>query len=205
MSSSNVHGPVEIRAAATAVANVLMSSVPTYALVGGSACVVLGSDRATADIDFVVLRGQTAAARQLLRASPFFNVEPRTNHTTYNAGSTRVDIEILTPPTLFRERFDETTEVITVGNAKVLKPALLLNSKCRSIIGRANEAKKMTDSQDIIFLLGFCAQNPAFLPKATEVPNATLEFVQMFIQVYSHQDEWTRAGYGLCTGLFAEE
>ncbi|KAB8202690.1 hypothetical protein BDV34DRAFT_228051 [Aspergillus parasiticus] len=107
------HLPEEIRAAAMAVGNAL-ARCEKYALVGGSACVVLGSTRATQDVDLVVLRGGTSNARQLLRASSYFEVEPRTNHTTYKA-ERPVPIEILTLPLLFREPFDQSTEAVTVG------------------------------------------------------------------------------------------
>lgn len=46
--------------------------------------------RTTQDIEFVVLRGQTPAARHLLLpASPNLEFEPRTNHTTSMAGRVR--------------------------------------------------------------------------------------------------------------------
>ncbi|GAT20753.1 similar to An03g02230 [Aspergillus luchuensis] len=107
MTSPDLHPPAEIRAAAMAVANAL-TQYETYALVGGSACVILGSTRATLDIDFVVSQGKTSNARQLLRASPDFEVEARTNHTTYKTRRP-VQIEILTPPLLFKEPFDHNT------------------------------------------------------------------------------------------------
>lgn len=194
------HSPVVIRAAAVAVTKALNQSQDLkYALVGGSACVVLGSDRATEDVDFVVIQGQTPDARQLLRGSSDFTIQPRTNHTTFTQDN--VDIEILAPPVLFKETFDQTTEVITIDNMKVLKPALILNAKCRSILGRANLVKRGTDSGDIIFLLELCAQHAEYRPKAAEVPNATGEFVQMFSQVYGRLELWSRAGYDLQTGL----
>lgn len=60
-------------------------------------------------IDFVVRRGRTPTARQLLRASSDFEVEARTNHTLYKAAKP-VEIEILAPPALFQEIFDEKTK-----------------------------------------------------------------------------------------------
>lgn len=198
MSSSHHHPPGEIRTAAMAVGSAL-AHCEKYALVGGSACVVLGSTRTTQDIDFVVLRGGTSNARQLLRASPHFKVEPRTNHTVYKA-ERPVEVEILAPPALFQEPFDQSTEVVTIRGTKVLKPALLLNAKCGSIIGRPTEEKRRTDSMDIGFLLKFCAENPAYLPKAHEVPKATKQLVQTLIQRYGGQDAWVRAGYNLETG-----
>ncbi|KAJ5958464.1 uncharacterized protein N7479_005614 [Penicillium vulpinum] len=202
MASSNPHAPEALREALTALGNTLGDE--TYALVGGSACTALGSERATQDIDFVVLRGQTPAVRNLLRHSDDFEVEARTYHTWYKAAEP-VEIEILAPPALFRETFDELTEVITVGNLKVLKPALLLNAKCGSILSRASEAKKRTDAQDILFLLGYCAEHPDQLPKAAEVPNANKEFVEAFIRKYSGQEAWIGAGYDLERGCFTRD
>ncbi|EHA21063.1 hypothetical protein ASPNIDRAFT_45694 [Aspergillus niger ATCC 1015] len=199
MTSSHFHTPAEIRAAAMAVGNAL-AQFETYTLVGGSACVVLGSTRATQDIDLVVPQGDTSDARQLLRASPDFEVEARTNHTTYKARSP-VQVEILTPPLLFKEPFDENTEVITIEGVKVLKPALLLNAKCGSITGRSTEDKRRTDSLDINFLLNFCAQNPEYLPKSDEVPRATTQLVHVLIQLYGGEDAWVRAGFSLHTGI----
>ncbi|PKY06760.1 hypothetical protein P168DRAFT_325584 [Aspergillus campestris IBT 28561] len=201
MSSSNLHSPEEIREAAMALGNAL-ARCEKYALVGGGACVVLGSTRSTQDVDFVVPRGGTSTARQLLRASSDFEVEPRTNHTIYKTQSP-VWIEILTPPLLFKEPFDQGTEVITVEGIKVLKPALLLNAKCGSIAGRPTEGKRRTDFQDIKFLLDFCARNPEYLPKADEVPRATKQLIHTLIQLYGGQDAWERAGYDLETGRFA--
>ncbi|RDW60438.1 uncharacterized protein DSM5745_10896 [Aspergillus mulundensis] len=191
------HSPTQIRDAATAVANALSPNT-IYAVVGGAACCVLGENRTTQDVDFVVLRGQAFAARQLLRASDDFDVEPRTKYTTFK-GIMPVDIEVLAPPTMFKEAFDENTEVVTVGNIKVLKPALLLNAKCRTVVERSTGDKRSSDAQDIIFLLRYCAQHAEYLPKASEVPNATKQFVQVFIQKYQGQESWVRAGYDLET------
>ncbi|GAQ45907.1 similar to An03g02230 [Aspergillus niger] len=198
MTSPDLHPPAEIRAAALAVANAL-TQYETYALVGGSACVVLGSTRATLDIDFVVPQGETSNARQLLRASPDFEVEARTNHTTYKARRP-VQIEILTPPLLFKEPFDQNTEVILVEGIKVLKPALLLNAKCGSITCRSTEDKRKTDLYDINFVLNFCAQSPEYLPRAGEVLRATKQLVEVLVQLYGGEDVWIRAGYDMQTG-----
>lgn len=181
-----------------AVANAL-TQYETYALVGGSACVILGSTRTTLDIDFVVPRGETSNARQLLRASPDFEVDTRTNHTTYKARKP-VQIEILTPPLLFKEPFNQNIEVIIVDGIKVLKPALLLNAKCGSITGRSTEDKRKTDLFDINFLLNFCAQNPEYLPRAGEVPRATKQLVDVLVRLHGVEDVWVRAGYDLQTG-----
>lgn len=201
MTSSHFHTPTEIHAAAMAVGNAL-AQYETYStlLLVVVYVVVLGSTRATQDIDFVVPWGETSNARQLLRASPGFEIEARTNNTTYKARRP-VQVEILTPPLLFKEPFDENTEVISIEGVKVLKPALLLIAKCGSITGRSTEDKRRTDSLDINFLLNFCAHNPEYLPKSDEVPRATTQLVHVLIQFYGGGEAWVRAGFSLHIGI----
>ncbi|KJZ79539.1 hypothetical protein HIM_01008 [Hirsutella minnesotensis 3608] len=170
-----------------------------YAIVGGAACSVLGSLRQTVDVDFVVPKNTTANARALLRAAKTrFAVQSRTNHTTY-LSSPPVAIEILTPPALFKENFSESTPTVIVNGNRVLKPTLLLNAKCASLLGRANIEKKGTDASDIRFLLTWCAENSMY-PTASEVPNVTKTFVENFIKNYGGQDIWSKAGYNIKTG-----
>ncbi|KAF2462937.1 uncharacterized protein BDR25DRAFT_385324 [Lindgomyces ingoldianus] len=174
-----------------------------YAIVGGAAVKLLGSTRTTEDVDFVVPQGAVAAARTILAAAPaHFIVDPRTRHTHYRT-SPPVEIEIVSPPALFRETFnaDTPTHTITIGSAsiKILSPVLILNSKCRSILGRPTEAKKVSDAADIKFLLRWLATNNAF-PTAQDVPNATKEFVEWFIATYTGAEYWTSARYNFQTG-----
>jgi hypothetical protein len=89
-------------------------------------------------VDFVVPAGQTPTARQELRNAGVFTIEPGTLHTYYQG----VEIEILAPPALFKEPYNAETPTIEVQQVRILKPALILNAKCRSILGRANEEKK---------------------------------------------------------------
>jgi hypothetical protein len=138
-----------VREAAQAVGRVLGDQA--YAIVGGAGCALLGSPRTTTDVDIVVPRGQTMEIRKLFKGQEWFVVEKRTLH-TYFSSNPRVDIEILTPPMLFKEQFDASTPTVIIGSAKVLKPALLLNAKCHSIMGRG-EAKTRSDAHDIAFLL----------------------------------------------------
>lgn len=53
---------------------------------------------------------------------------------------------------LFRESFDEFTETVEINEVQVLKLTLIMNVKCRSILGREGEDKKTSDAQDIKFL-----------------------------------------------------
>ncbi|KAJ5470311.1 hypothetical protein N7530_007668 [Penicillium desertorum] len=92
--SSKPHPPEGLRADLTAHGNALGGE--KYAPVGSSACVALGSQRATQDIEVVVLWGHTPDTRKLLCNSPDFEVEPRTYHTYYRAAEP-VKVEILPP------------------------------------------------------------------------------------------------------------
>lgn len=106
------------RAACAAVAAALAGT--RYAVVGGAACVLLGAGRRTEDVDVVVLKGGVQAARKLLSQAPSINVDPRTRHTTFTPAST--DIELLSPPGMFRQAFTEETAtlMVTVGDDPVV-------------------------------------------------------------------------------------
>jgi predicted nucleotidyltransferase len=184
-------------AAAKAVARALRDSNVKYAVVGGTSCLLLGSHRVTTDVDIVVPKGRVRDARLLLKAQPeHFSVDPRTNHTVY-LSTPPIDIQIIAPPALFKEPFDDSTETIELMDGVwVLKPTLILNAKCRAILGRAGESKKTSDAQDIKFLLHWCAENGMRVNTA-EVPNATTEFVGAFTAMYGGEELWERAGYGM--------
>ncbi|QSS66782.1 hypothetical protein I7I51_02993 [Histoplasma capsulatum] len=139
------------------------------------------------DVDFVVPTPYRLWDRQRLLG---------TLHTHYQG----VEIEILTPPALFTEPYDAETPTIEVQQVRVLKPALILNAKCRSILGRANEDKRGTDAEDIVILLQWFVNNPYHpKPTATEVPNATKQFRDWFTATYclSAEDQalWAQAGF----------
>ena len=172
-----------------------------YAVVEGAACSLLGSSRVTTDVDIVVLQGATKETRQKLKSqAAHFDVENRTFHTYYKSVSL-VEVEILTPPLLFKENFTSSTPVIVVEGVKILKPALILNAKCHSILGRATQDKKRTDVLDIQFCLMWCVQNNAF-PTGAEVPRASKQFVEWFTSEYSGEDLWLKARYNFETGKY---
>ncbi|KAM4065271.1 hypothetical protein HRG_004402 [Hirsutella rhossiliensis] len=81
-----------------------------------------------------------------------------------------------------------------VNGIRVLKPTLILNAKCASLLGRASEIKKSSDAIDIGFLLNWCADERIY-PTASEVPNATKQFADYFIATYGDADSWAKAGY----------
>ncbi|KAF2438417.1 hypothetical protein P171DRAFT_449068 [Karstenula rhodostoma CBS 690.94] len=90
---------------------------------------------------------------------------------------------------------------VAAARTLILKPALILNAKCRSILGRSNGEKKKTDAADITFLLWWLATNNAF-PSAQEVPNANKEFVTWFVETYRGAEYWTGARLNLERGSF---
>ena len=187
----------QIRAAARAVGYYLGNR--TYAVVGGAACSLLGARRGTEDVDVVVPQGATKDARTTLKNEvAYFEVQSRTLHTYYKSDP-KVEVEIIAPPSLFRENFDASTPVVIVEGTKVLKPALILNAKCNSILGRAIEEKKQSDAEDIQFCLWWCYTNNSF-PTSAEVPRANAQFVQWFISVHGGREHWINARYNFETG-----
>lgn len=180
------------KAAAKAVATALGDNIP-YAIVGGGACLLLGGQRLTDDIDVVVPRGCTPAARQLLKAAGTFAIEPRTRYTRHAA--TGVDIDVLAPPALFRGAFDAGTPTVAVDGVRVLHPRLLLDAKCGSMPGRASDGKKITDGADIAFLLRYICDNGIEL-WAGDVPNASGALIAYTVErQWVSQDLWVAAGF----------
>lgn len=147
------------------------------------------------------MKGETKTARDKLAAQrTHFSVDPKTRHTTY-LSSPAVQIEILTPPLLFREKFDETTPTEMVGcGIKVLKPTFLLNAKCRSILGRATETRKASDAGDIKFLLAWVASKGMW-PTAGECFNINSPFVDWFVTSYGGGNLFKSAGWNEADGM----
>jgi hypothetical protein len=176
----------DIAEAAHALASAISDTVQ-YAIVGGAACALLGSHRQTEDIDIVVPKGWTIRARSALRDAPKFNVEARTNFTTYvsdTTGGTPIPIEILTPPSMFRIPYTEESPVIYVGGIRILHPVDLLCSKCGSVTQRSTRAKRASDHRDIIFLLDYVLERKAYRgePEITRLKAvATQEWIGQYV------------------------
>ncbi|KAK3903802.1 hypothetical protein C8A05DRAFT_32462 [Staphylotrichum tortipilum] len=141
------------------------------------------------NVDVVVPKGKTRDARQLLRGQRSdFVVENRTNHAIFRC-TPPVNIEIITPPAMFREPFNESTETVEVNGVQVPKPTLNLNAKSGSIFGRATTGKKDADAEDLRFLLKWCVDNGMDLTNS-EVPNATKELIDAFIARCQGAELW---------------
>ena len=182
-----------VQSATRAVAGAIGNNVP-YAVVGGSACVMLGGSRVTEDVDFVVPKDNTKKSRGLLRDSGAFTVDPKGKEKTKHT-STQVEIDILTPPTLFRHEFNQDTPTVEVGGVRVLHPLILLNTKCASILTRSSAAKKVTDGADITYLLQYCAKKGIAID-AAQVPSAASEVVEYLIsQSWVPREAFEKAGY----------
>ena len=148
----------------------------------------------------MVAQCQIRAARRLLAAdTQSFTVDPRTLHTQYNSDPP-IQIELLSPPTMFREHFDQNTPTVTMEvegtEIRVLHPKLILNAKCRSILGRTTDERKAADSGDILFLLKYFGESEQGDGKDTKmgVSNATQEFVEWYVERYGHKSLWQGVG-----------
>ena len=104
-----------------------------------------------------------------------------------------MEIEILTPPSLFKGEFNSSTPTIEIEDVSVLKPALLLGSKCRSVLECSSDWKKRTDADDIKFLPSWHNTNEGFQSPA-DVPAASKGFVRHFIQNYV-EELWVAASF----------
>jgi hypothetical protein len=153
MSDPSADLSTAIPRACSALASHLNEAQGVYAIIGGGACTLLGSNRTTLDIDIVVPKDHIKTTRRLLAATTDFEVDARTLHTTYEG----IDVEILAPPRMYLGDFDANTPThnVDVGgvSVRVLHPVILLNNKLRVIGGRATQDRKVSDYQDIVFLL----------------------------------------------------
>lgn len=168
-----------------------MGSKP-YALVGGAACQLLGSQRTIKDVDFIICENKTTEARELLKKSGEFTVEPRTKHTKYG----EVDVEILAPPFLFKGKFDENTPTQQVDGVKLLSTPQLLDVKCQALNIRQTAAKKMTDAADIKFLLELLVATGPLTNAKEQVPHADEQFIRRYKLKYGDAP-WEKAGFAL--------
>lgn len=187
------------KSAAVAIASTM--GTDCYALVGGAACTMLGSQRITLDVDFVVPKGQIISARRKFVNDPAFKVDARTRHTQYIQGDVNIDIDILAPPRMFRGQFDESTPCIVVDGVKILKPTLILDAKCLSIFERSSEGKKQTDAFDIKFLLSYIIDSG--MSVGSEVPNASSAFIIEFVDVYGGRELFKGAGFSVPEGILS--
>jgi hypothetical protein len=170
--------------------------------VGGAPCSLLGSSRQTEDINFVVPQGGTSNARSALRRSANFHVQPRTNHTTYIFAVSEVepiDIEILTPPSLFKGEYTTLSPVVFVGDIRVLHPIDILASKCDSVIQQSTAEKRNSNSRDIAFLLDYIIEHEELRGEA-EIERlkkvATKEWIDYYLQNIEPymEEKWGKLG-----------
>lgn len=164
-----------------AVGQALDGGNQTYAIVGGAACALLGSKRITLDVDVAIPKNETKMARNLLRNATGFTVQPKTFHTFFGA----TEVELLAPPSLFRQKFDSSTPTVIIEGVKVLHPVHLLNAKCGAVVTRSTLAKTLSDSQDIQFLVDYCAKN-GYTIWPDSAPNVTDVLVDRMVN-----DDWT--------------
>jgi hypothetical protein len=168
---------VIISPATDAIARCLRQSKIHWAVVGGACCVLLGSTRETTDIDIVVSKPEyVRQAKNLLKADHRFTVESRTRQTYFHhPGHDPLEIEVLCFPSTFKIAFDSGTEVLDVNGVYLLTLAAILNSKCGCMPQRSSESKRISDIQDIIFIL-LLAIKRGMRFDLNEVPNATEDF-----------------------------
>jgi hypothetical protein len=153
-----------------------------YAIIGSTSILLLGSTTVQDyNIDILIPRGQTSHFRSLLRKdSKNFTVAPRTLHTTYKSNPP-VAIELLTPPFLWEEKYDQDTPVNWRDGVRVLDPIRILDGKCKSIWQWSDEGKRNVDADHILWLLEWTIREGRVV-RREEVKNINVSFVMEFIR-----------------------
>ncbi|KAL5494722.1 hypothetical protein ACEPAI_183 [Sanghuangporus weigelae] len=136
-----------------------------YVVLGGAACIALGSERATQDVDIVVkTEGQDIQSKiQALQASAgqcFTTSTDRFGVPLYKLNG--VEVEIFDPSQWpLRPQYGEFLKDqgrVFVGGCYVVSPPLLLREKLATIADRRG-AKFESDKIDIDFLLFYCKEH----------------------------------------------
>ncbi|KAL5519487.1 hypothetical protein ACEPAH_1170 [Sanghuangporus vaninii] len=136
-----------------------------YVVLGGAACIALGSYRATEDVDIVVnTEGQDIQSKiQALQASAgqrFTISTDRFGAPLYKLDG--VEVEIFDPSQWpLRPQYGEFLKEqgrVFVGGCYVVSPPLLLREKLATVAERRS-AKTQSDKIDIEFLLLYCKEH----------------------------------------------
>ena len=133
-----------------------------YALIGGAACSLLGSQRGTADLDILVPEGQKRATQLLLADAPTFGYDAQTRQTWFNAPNGNYhNIDVMAGSRVGTV-LDSQTPTMLINGARVLPPGVLLRMKCLSwseMDTKRDQTKKGHDAGDIRFLLEYMVEN----------------------------------------------
>ncbi|KAK4151686.1 hypothetical protein C8A00DRAFT_16944, partial [Chaetomidium leptoderma] len=163
-----------------------------YALIGGVALYLLGSARATPDIDLLVPSGYAGrVANTLGRISDFGTerLQSGRSRVWYNAPNRRrYNVDIMEPGDIHQQFPSSDGGIMTLQSTRLLRPALLLNYKCFAWQMREDPRKKLTDAQDILFLLRYMVAQRV-QTSSQEVNHATPDFFVEFLARYPDAEE----------------
>jgi hypothetical protein len=161
-----------------------------YAIIGGIACILLGSTRATYDIDVIIPNGERNNATHALSQSASFGMEARGNRTWFSASNrNHYNVDIMEPRQIY-QTFDFARDTVILNGVRVLRPAALLNYKSLSwsAMDRPSQ-KKRNDAVDIIFLTRYMAQNGQTVSQM-DVPFANADFLTDFVATYPESSRY---------------
>lgn len=160
----------------------------TYALMGGIALRLLGQTRRTSDIDIFVPGGSGQLAKKFADSnSVHFGAHKarRSRAIIWYRGldGHRYRVYFWEPQQIGHPFPPSAVGIIMISGVRVLKPALLLDHKCKCWTEHAecgDQAMVKRDGGDIMFLLGYMG-NRRLCATQREVPNATPEFFGKFL------------------------
>lgn len=160
-----------------------------YAIIGGVAVALLGSARATQDIDVLVPDGHHAPVAKALLSTGKFGGERQQNgryRVWFNASNRQhYNVDIMEPRDIHQQFPSAKHDRIKAHSGYVLSPAQLLNFKCAAWQSRHDGRKRLHDSQDILFLLAYMVEK-GIKTTPKEIFNATDDFFFEFFGHYPH-------------------
>ncbi|OAA62746.1 hypothetical protein SPI_04286 [Niveomyces insectorum RCEF 264] len=167
-----------------------------YVLIGGIALQLLGSRRATADIDVLVPTGHAGRVAVTLGSTRDFGTDRQQSGRSrvwYNARNRKhYNVDIMEPGDIQQVFPSHGGAVIVQGSSRILAPELLLNYKCYSWSMRDKPQKKLNDSQDILFLLQYMISHGIHTSRRVVVHASDDFFFYEFLASYPHAQQLFR-------------
>jgi hypothetical protein len=159
----------------------------TYAVIGGIALRLLGSTRPTSDIDLFVPSSGFRVAKKFVDSSDghfgTYNSKGRTIIWYRGLDGQKYRVYIWEAGQIRHQYPTSAAGSVTINGARVLKPALLLDHKCKSWaeqVARGNQSRIKRDGGDIVFLLDYMG-NKRLRTTNREVFHVTPEFFGDFL------------------------
>ena len=173
-----------------------------YAVIGGTALALLGSTRPTSDIDLFVPSTGLEVTKKFVDSNDIHFGTYKSIRSTMiwyrGLNGQKYRVNIWEPKEISLSFSKSSADYVTINGARVLKPALLLDHKCKlwtqEVLG-GGHVNWTRDARDVVFLLEYMGKK-RLRTTDREVSHATPEFFSAFLP-YKRESEPLFCAIGL--------